>query len=76
MQIALILSLSTVVSATKKTTDSCQLKIFKADSDHWHDLTEGFLFALIEDHTSPDCKFCDKIGNSTGDIQFALADLE
>ena len=46
----------------------CQLSFRVRQHDQWHDLVEGFLFAMLKDppESVRHCYWCDKIGKHVG----------
>ena len=63
--LALIISMTSEVAAVKRTTGACELKILEQTAYGWHDLFEGFIYAVADDppQGTTECDFCDFIGN-------------
>ena len=60
----LFAAMGSFTQANPMSSGACLIQILSNDYNHWHDMTEGFIYGF---YSSPpenvgDCTFCDEMG--------------
>ena len=72
------LLLASVAQAIQLSTGTCALSLEINQYNEWHDIGQGFIYALFQNGESSieNCFVCKQFGMNTGAVQMAISDLE